>query len=277
MCKLLIMDKSIFHGTNADKLYDFVRNHKVVLPYVLFAECVMSQPGQSKVSKDPHKLSEKYLKCIKEGAYAGKSPGKIFHLEKSNNVAIDSIIDEQGTAYIKTCVLNENGKEQSAKICEKDLKPMVDIVKDWVKGFYENIRKENKMNDFIGEANTSTLEERLKKRLRVANCARQAILKQYLSDLGNIDSDWWTWQILRLGIAWGIELGCKRCQSGPSIENRDISNDIYDIYYVSCLLKADGILTGDKDLVQPLTRTAFPEKDVYRNIDEVSSEYICNK
>jgi len=35
-------------------------------------------------------------------------------------------------------------------------------------------------------------------------------------------------------------------------------------------------LTRDKKVVEPLARAAFPEKDVFSNLDEVPDEYLCN-
>ena len=79
--------------------------------------------------------------------------------------------------------------------------------------------------------------------------------------------------MLRLSLAWGTELASKRNKSGPSFENYDISNDIFDIHYVSHLSQADGLVAGDKDLVLPLALAAFPDKDVFGSIDDVPDWY----
>ena len=79
--------------------------------------------------------------------------------------------------------------------------------------------------------------------------------------------------MLRLSIAWGIELASKRNKSGPDFEKRDLTNDVFDLEYVSYLLHADGLITCDKKLVQPLAIVAFPDKDVFGSTDDVPSEY----
>jgi len=45
--------------------------------------------------------------------------------------------------------------------------------------------------------------------------------------------------------------------------------------YVASLSRADGLLTGDKKLVEPLVRAAFPEKDVFSSL-EVPDSYRCD-
>jgi hypothetical protein len=83
--------------------------------------------------------------------------------------------------------------------------------------------------------------------------------------------------MLRLSSAWGIELASMRNKSGPSFKNYDISNDIYDIYYVSHLSQADGLVAGDKKLVRPLAMAAFPDKDVFCSIYDVPYRYCTHK
>ena len=85
--------------------------------------------------------------------------------------------------------------------------------------------------------------------------------------------------MLRLMFAWGTELASIRNKSGPSfsIENYDMSNDIFDICYVSHLSQADGLVAGDKNLVQPLAMAAFPEKDVFNSIYDVPYQYCTHK
>ncbi len=82
--------------------------------------------------------------------------------------------------------------------------------------------------------------------------------------------------MVRLWCAYAIEWACKRNYSGPSFENRDISNDLYDMEYVAYLSRADGILTGDTKLVQPLAEAAFPDKDMFSSLEEVPESYRCD-
>lgn len=82
--------------------------------------------------------------------------------------------------------------------------------------------------------------------------------------------------MVRLWCAYEIESACKRNYSGPSFENRDISSDFHDMEYVAYLSRADGILTGDTKLVQPLAEAAFPDKDIFSDPKEVPESYRCD-
>ena len=53
-------------------------------------------------------------------------------------------------------------------------------------------------------------------------------------------------------------------------------HDCQDIEYATYLSLADGLLTRDKKLVTPVAKVAFPDKDVFSNLDELSEDYICN-
>ena len=108
---------------------------------------------------------------------------------------------------------------------------------------------------------------------------RDEILKSQFSAISGYVTDknnqWFSWQLLRLFFAWAIEWASKRHQSGPSFKEYDISNDFYDMEYVACLNNADGILTSDKKLTIPLTKAAFPDKDVILSIDGILDDYRC--
>lgn len=237
-------------------------------------ECVISKPKKGKDAKEPLRLLTKLMNCSKNGARLGKSPRDILKEEKLKNAAIDSIIDEEETKLVRTSELDKSHIEQATKKCEEVIKPMIDPVLQWVKKFYENIRKKGMIKNFIDEAKENDVEERLKKWLQAIDHQQQSIADKFLPNIKDVGSDWWIWQIWRLSLAWGTELAWK---SGMNTENMDISNDVYDVHYVACLSKADGLLTADGNLVQPLAKAAFPEKDIFCNIDEVPSEYICSR
>jgi len=72
MNKLLILDKSVFHGTARSELARFVKCHCVILPHALCVECAISQKGDPpKNLKDPMLLTQKILDVVKNGAHAG--------------------------------------------------------------------------------------------------------------------------------------------------------------------------------------------------------------
>jgi hypothetical protein len=65
-------------------------------------------------------------------------------------------------------------------------------------------------------------------------------------------------------------------ETGDPKELTNIEHDYLDTEYVLLLSKADGLLTRDKEMVRPLAKAAFPEKDVFSDIDEVPAEYKCH-
>ena len=73
-------------------------------------------------------------------------------------------------------------------------------------------------------------------------------------------------------------MASKKIKSGPCFDiGKHISNDVFDIFYVSHLLHADGLITNDKDLMKPLALAAFPHKDVFSSIDDVPCRYCTSK
>lgn len=277
MNKLLILDKSAFHGTACDKLLKFVKSHRVVLPYTLCVECVISQKdATSKNSKDAKRLIQKLLKVVKNGAYAGKSPGKIVEEERSRNAAIESLVDMKETQIMREGILDdEPDLEKVREECVKAFRPITDSVKRWADQYHTNIRKKKLEKNFREEVDEGDLVRRLGKFLQSIDRAKDNILDQFFGNGSNaMSADRWEWQLLRLNLAWGTELASKRNKSGPSFENYDkISNDVFDIYYVSHLSQADGLVAGDKRLVRPLAMAAFPSKDIFGSIDDVPNRY----
>jgi len=277
MNKLLILDKSVFHGTACSELVRFVKRHHVVLPYALCVECVISQKGNPPNDlKDPKRLVQKLLDVVKNGAYAGKSPGKIVEEERAKNAAIESLIDMGETQLMREGTLDENADLKKVREeCEKAFKPIIDFVKEWASKYHKNIRKKKLEKDFRGEVDEGDLVGRLRRWLQFIDIAKDDILDHLLGSGNNaISADRWEWQLLRLSLAWAIELASKRNKSGPSFENyAEISNDIFDIYYVSHLSQADGLVAGDKRLVRPLAMAAFPTKDVFGSINKVHASY----
>jgi hypothetical protein len=276
MNKLLILDKSVFQGTERSELVRFVKCHHVILPHALCVECAISQKGNPpKNSKDPKQLVQKLLDVVKNGAYAGKSPGNIVEEERSRNAVIESLVDMKETQTMREGILDkESDLEQVRKECDKAFKPIIDRVQWWADKYYNNLVMKQLEKGFREEVDEGDLVGRLKKWLQAVDGMKDVILGRFFGNGSNaMSKDRWEWQMLKLSLAWGTELASKRNKSGPSFENYDISNDIFDIFYVSHLSQAGGLIAGDKNLVQPLAKAAFPEKDVFVSINDVPNRY----
>ena len=277
MNKLLILDKSVFQGTACSELIRFVKCHRVILPHALCVECAISQKGSSsKNAKDPKQLVQKLLDVMKNGAYAGKSPGKIVEEERSRNAAIETLVDMEVTQTMREDVLDDEPNfEKAREECEKAFKSIINSVEQLADQYYKNIVKKELEKDFREEVDENDLGGRLTRWLQPIDGNKSDISDHLLGSGSNaMKADRWEWQHLRLCLAWGMELACKRNKSGRSFENyNELSNDIYDICYVAHLSQADGLIARDKNLVQPLAKVAFPSKDVFESIDDVPRSY----
>jgi len=280
MPKLLVIDKSVFHGAASDKLIKFAKNNSVVLPYALAIECLMSEKKHGiKGAKDPIRLLHKVEDVVKAGAYCGRSPGSIFQEERERQRSVDSVVDEKVTRDIREghLVLTEDLVEREADICRNTFDPQIVFLKQLAEKMYGEACKKGLQPNFRGEAEKNPLSVRLTKWIQVADVLRDQIMQRFFSTSisSNAGPDWFAWQWSRLCFAWAYEWTCKRVESGPSVENRDISNDLYDMHCTACLVRADGLLTKDEKLVKPLAQAAFPRKDVFSSLDEVPEEYLC--
>jgi hypothetical protein len=279
MGKLLIIDKNRFQGIPEELLCRFVRDYNVVIPYVLCIECLMSKKYKpSEIGRDPMFLLKRLDNVIKAGAKVGCSSTEIYTKESTFCCPIDSIIDREAIESVKTGVLNVNElfMKREAENCKKNFQPYFNTWLEVAKILYENIKEKGLQKNFSDEVEETNITERMKKWLKATEQMMPEILKTcFPKAASNIGPDWYTWNMVRILWAWVMEWGCIRSKSGPSFENKDISNDLYDIEYVSYLYRANGILTGEREdhLVQVLAKAAFPEKDVFSSLDEVPEDY----
>ncbi|OHB55662.1 MAG: hypothetical protein A2173_02030 [Planctomycetes bacterium RBG_13_44_8b] len=280
MGKLLIIDKNRFQAISEELMCQFVRDYNVVIPYVLCIECLMSKKRKPlEIGRDPMFLVKRLDSVIKAGAKVGYSSTDIFTKENTSCIPVDSIIDKEATQSVKTGVLdvNELFVKREAEKCKENFQPYFDTWLEVAKTLYKNIKKKGLQKNFSDEVEETDITKRMQKWLKAAEKMMPEILKICFPKApSNIRSDWYTWHMALLIWAWAMEWGCIRSKSGVSFENYDISNDIFDIEYVSYLSRANGILTGDEELVQPLARAAFPGKDVFSSLDEVPEDYKCN-
>lgn len=274
MSKLLVIDKSIFHGLNDKKVCTFVKEYNVVLPHVLAVECLMSE--NQKPGKNPVKLLRRFDEAIKAGAKMGYSSPKLFRVEKMTLCPANSVVDESSTEQFRNGTPNTNADfiKQETEYCRKAFEPIIESLLKLAKEFYMNLCEKGRSKDFRKKAKEDMVE-RLKYWIQEVDKQMEAILKHCWSEQVSSQAkrNWFTWQWTRLGYAWAIEWACKRNQSGSFDENCNISNDFYDIIYVAYLSRADGLLTNDKKLMMPLAKAAYHQKDVFDDINNVTQSY----
>ncbi|MHC4519880.1 MAG: hypothetical protein ACYTAS_14930 [Planctomycetota bacterium] len=86
---------------------------------------------------------------------------------------------------------------------------------------------------------------------------------------------WISWQRVRFTDVIANNYLYPRLTGGAPAES-GAEHDYEDLEYVLLLSRADGILTRDKKLVEPLARAAFPEKDVFSSLEAVPDSYRCD-
>jgi hypothetical protein len=89
-----------------------------------------------------------------------------------------------------------------------------------------------------------------------------------------LSSEWISWQYIRLTDAIAQDYYYLRRRGGVPGDER-AERDYQDMEYVLLLSRADGLLTRD-DGCKCLAQAAFPEKDVFSDLDEVPDKYICH-
>ena len=273
--KLLVIDKSIFHCLNNEKVCAFVKDYNVVLPHVLPVECLISE--NQKPGKNPSRLFMRFDGAIKAGAKMGYSLSKLFRAEKVTLCPAKSVVDESSTERFRNGTPNTNADfiKQEAEDCRKSFEPIIESLSELAETFYKNLCIKGLSKGFREEATQKDIVDRLKKWIQSIDQQMKDVLNKCFSEQigSHADANWFTWHWSCLVFAWAIEWACKRNQSGSSYENYNISNDFYDIIYVAYLSRVDGLLTNDRNLVMPLAQVAYPQKDVFDDINNIPQGY----
>jgi hypothetical protein len=264
MPKLLVFDKSVFHSLCCceEKLCTFVKDYNVILPNALAIECLISEKQNS--DKDPVKLVQRFDVAIKAGAKYGYSSYKIFQAEKKTLRPAKSIVDENTTQQFRNGNPNTEISfvEQEAEFCRKLFEPIIKSILKISRILYDNLCEQDDLSEKLRKNTNRT--RRFQKWIQDTDQNMKKIVSRLLSKRigSNADESWFTWQMTRLWFAYCIEWTFKKNLTGSS-EKRDISNDLYDLEYVTYLSRADGLLTNDKKLQVPLAKAAFPKKEVF--------------
>ena len=263
MPKLLVVDKSVFHSLCCEeKLCTFVKDHNVILPNALTIECLISEKLSS--DKDPVKLVQRFDAAIKAGAKMGYSSLKLFQTEKKTLCPAKSVVDESTTKLFRNGNPNTEISfvKQEAEFCRKLFEPIIKSILKISGILYDNLRKQDNLSEKLRKNTNRT--RRFQKWIQDTDQNIKHIISRLLSRRmsSNADESWFAWQMTRLWFAYCIEWTFKKNLTGSS-EKRDISNDLYDLEYVTYLSRADGLLTNDKKLQVPLAKAAFPKKEVF--------------
>ncbi len=264
MSKLLVVDKSIFHSLCCceEKLFAFMRDYNVVLPHALAVECLISKNQTS--DKNPELLLRRFDGAIKAGAKMGYSSYKLFQAEKITLCPAKSVVDESSTQQFRDGAPNTSDDfiKQEAECCRKSFEPIIKSVLKIAKTLYDNLCKQEELLKELRKEKDRIC--RFENWIQNTDKSMKDILKGLFSEQisSHADVNWFTWQRARLYLTYSLDRMFKKNMPCSS-EKKDISNDLYDIEYVTYLSRADGLLTNDQKLHIPLAKAAFPKKDLF--------------
>jgi hypothetical protein len=280
MGKYIIIDKDVFEGTQTDKLVAFVQNHFLILPDDLYYECATTDTNREK-------LLDRFRSVVLAGAYICPRVIDIIKKEAKNLSPCGFLVDlDKVPAVIRT--FKKNKRPYNPQIVQRLQKEEMDMAKRLLctaEGFNAKLASDEpellakvRKWDNSTAARSSRLQE-LTEFIDTQDMHESAL--KWLSGLVFspekfcLSKDWFSWEYSRLlHILIQERTFLRHCGGMPS--DNAIEHDLQDIKYVALLSRANCLLTKDEKLVKPLAKTAFPERDVFSNLDEVPEEYVCH-
>ena len=276
--KQIIIDKDAFVGIKFDDLCDFVKNHSLILPLCLYGECATNEEEQQK-------LLDRFHRIISDGGYICQ--GGIHIVKKEGAMAQPYVFlaDYDGTNRMreqrtKGYVLSE--PEDIGNI-RKEHMDSAQVLLDGYKRVVDGVADE-KYETAAEEVRKSQADRQQRFNIwiqTVDSLDIHGLAVQVLVNFTNspnkycLSADWVTWHYLRIITTLVFEYNFLNGKPGKN-QLTNAEHDLHDAEYVFLLSKADCLLTRDKKLVKPLAQAAFPEKDVFSNLDEVPDEYLCH-
>jgi hypothetical protein len=273
--KQLIIDKDVFRGTSTSKLKEFVQNHFVILPRILYDEIVTTQ-------EERDKLVERFRSVVLAGRYICPASGYIIRKEAENLRPYGSLPDDKRTTSLRKILENKEEFLSRSEIgqIQDEMDKTAKMFGDFAKILSDNLTEElkngfRKLSDFNTQNRVIGLMELVDDNdiHDIAMVTMGHLTKGPSSFC--LDKNWVSWQYVRLRLLLHYEQLFK-VQISRNISLEKVEHDCMDMEYVLLLSRADGLLTWDERLVKPLSEAAFPNKDVFSSLDEVPEEYICN-
>jgi len=266
--KTIIIDKNILQGTSDQKLCDITASYTIILPHVLFEECITTQkkPG-------PIDLLQKAERIIKSGAFISLPLGKMLEIEKNTLHSLDTIIDMEVTQIIKENNIDypEINFEHEATECNKSFSHWIKFAMQIAQKFWDTLSEKEYSTEWRQPSEDNDSSKRYKKWVKAFNeKTLREYIKQFYPDISHhIQNNWITWHLIQLLLVYGVEWAYKRNSSGQSYENFDITNNVYDIGYTLCLARSDALVSQDND-VKYFAEAIFPQKNIYNKLEDIS-------
>jgi len=275
----LIIDKDVFRGTSTSKLEEFVQNIFLILPDVLYYECVTADERREE-------LLDRFRKVILAGGCICPSRNTIIQKEAENLSPYGPLVDIQEIPAVRQ-TFQENRRPYNSKDVEAAYKnelEMAQMIMDSADNFTEKLASEQpKLLTDIRKCDNSkggSLERLVKRAEFVDSQDIHSASKKLLKGITKfpekycLSDDWVSWHFLRLILILSMERTFLR-HKGDTSGIIPVEHDIQDLIYVLLLSRADGLLTRD-DGCKCLAKAAFPQKDVFSSLNEVPEEYLCH-
>ena len=276
--KQIIIDKDAFVGIKFDDLCDFVKNHSLILPICLYAECATNEEEQQK-------LLDRFHRIVSAGGYICPGGRHIVEKEGSSSQPYSFLAD-----YNETKRMREK-RIKGYKLSKPDdigniHKEHMDSAQVLIDGYKKvvNVVADEKYEAAAEEVKKSQADRQQRFNIwihTVDSLDIHGLAVKVLANFTNspnkycLSADWVTWHYLRIITTLFFEYKFRNGRPGKK-QQTNAEHDLHDAEYVFLLSKADCLLTRDKRLVRPLAQAAFPEKDVFSSLDKVPDEYLCN-
>jgi hypothetical protein len=276
MTKYLIFDKTNLYAST-ERLCRFVETHNVILPEVLFYECLTTQE-QKRVMLD------RCRQMVLAGASLGPGMTRVLRTEATELRPYGLLVDGDHNDEIHQ-TFKEYSKPYDPKIVAAKCQEEREFVA-WAKSNVElctrhfKTHKQAVLQEEIGR----WLEIDQSRFMRLRERA-EFLDTQDLHDAANtllpgithnpqkycLSDAWVSWHFVRVALIWFMERAFLH-QARGRLKKKDLCGDWADDNYVTLLCRAEGLVTNDR-FWQDLTRAAFPEKDVFSSLEEVPESY----
>ena len=276
--KQLVVDKDVFQGISTDDLCDFTRSHFLILPDDLYYECATTDRKQQE-------LLDRFRDVILAGGCICPRRNKIIQEEAESLSPYGTLVDMRTISAVrKTFQKNSRPyKPEEVETAKANELQMAQMIIDFADGFTRKLASEQpeRLTEIRRcDSSKTGRSDRLVEWAESVDSqdihhASEEMFKGFTNrpDEFCLSDEWVSWHFLRLYLILLMERTFSR-HTGDTSGQISVEHDLQDITYVLLLTRADGLLTREKDLVIPLAKAAFPEKDVFSRLDEVSEEYL---
>jgi hypothetical protein len=275
----VVIDKNVLIGVGLDSLRDFAEDHCLLVSDTLLYECATATKHR------PEQMLDRCEKLVRAGAhYCGSHIDFVRYEGEHSEPYPPLLLDLDVTQKIRTqvrCLTStkdspqishiEDARHQVAKrefldVSEELHKELaskhpevVEVIKKWSADPSTRLRM---LFEFIDAKNLHDM-------------AIAILSPEWIKDKSRfcMSDGWISWHYARLLLAVGDAYLHRRLIGGPRGQ-KSAEHDFQDLEYALLLSRADGLLSGDKDL-RALACAAFPEKDVFSSLEEVPASYRC--